>query len=75
MKTSKKKTTTQKGKSTGRSKKTSATRKLNKNEMKGMAGGFNWSNLVPISMFIGGQLMEHIPPIIDASIKFSKKLK
>jgi hypothetical protein len=73
MKASKKRTTTRKmGKSNGRSKKTSGTRKLNKNEVKGMAGGFDFSKL---GAFFIKELMEYGPRIAGDAMNHDWKNK
>jgi len=76
MKTSKKRTTTHKvGKSNGRSKKTSV-RRLNKNEMKGMAGGFNWSAFgLSLASFIGKEAVKFGPEILGDGMKHFKNKK
>jgi hypothetical protein len=80
MKASKKRTTTQKmGKSNGRSKKTSSTRKLTKSQMKGMTGGFDFSRLGAFGLNLGGFLLEelikHGPEIANDAIKFRNRDK
>jgi hypothetical protein len=76
MKTSKKRTTTHKvGKSNGRSKKTNGSvSRLNKNEMKGMAGGFNWSAFgLSIASFLGQEAVKFGPEILRDGMKHFKK--
>jgi len=80
MKTSKKRKTTRKvGKSNGRSKKTNGTRKLNKNEMKGMAGGFDFSKLgalgLSLASFLGQEAMKFGPEIFQDGMKHFKNKK
>jgi hypothetical protein len=76
MKASKKRTTTQKmGKSNGRSKKTNGSvRRLNKSQMKGMAGGLNFSEL---GAFATKELFTYGPSVINDFFKFisTRRLK
>jgi len=74
MKTSKKKTTTQNDKSTGRSKKTSGTRRLSKNAMKGMTGGFDFSAFGRnLASFFTKEIKKIGPTIIDDAMKHNWK--
>jgi len=78
MKTLKKRTKpTKMGKSTRRSKKTSSTRKLNKSEMKGMTGGFDFSKLgafgLSLASFLGQEALKFGPEIFQDGVKHFKK--
>jgi len=59
--------------------KTNGTRKLNKNEMKGMAGGFDFSKLgalgLSLASFLGQEAMKFGPEIFQDGMKHFKNKK
>jgi hypothetical protein len=75
MKTSKKRTTTPKaGKSKVHSKKASAVRGLNKKEMKGMSGGFNFAAFgQSLASFFAKEITKVGPTIIQDAMKHNWK--